>query len=296
MAFRRYAWGILAYSLLVVLWGAYVRASGSGAGCGGHWPLCNGELVPRSPTAATAIEFIHRITSGLSILGVAGLCLWAFRIFPPRHRIRLMAASSVLLLVFEALLGAGLVLFDYVAGNASAGRALYLSAHSVNTQLLLGALALTAWFAREPAHAIHDRRRPWPVLAAPAVALVLTSSGVIAALGDTVYPAASLQAGIRQELASGSQLLLRLRVLHPLIALAAGAFILIASLKVLKPGVAPTPKSAARFVMLFVFLQILLGIVNVALLAPVWMQIAHLLVADLLWLSLIIMVAESGSA
>ena len=55
--FTRFAWAVLAANLAVVAWGAFVRATGSGAGCGQHWPPCNGAVVPRSPTAETAIEF-----------------------------------------------------------------------------------------------------------------------------------------------------------------------------------------------------------------------------------------------
>ncbi len=47
--FSRYAWGVLLWNVLVALWGAYVRATGSGAGCGSHWPTCNGEILPRAP-------------------------------------------------------------------------------------------------------------------------------------------------------------------------------------------------------------------------------------------------------
>ena len=146
-AFRRFAWGVLAYNVLVVLWGAYVRASGSGAGCGSHWPLCDGQVVPAAKTIEQVIEFTHRVTSGLAVMSAAVLWLWSFRVFPKGHRGRKTAALSIVFLMMEALLGAGLVLFRYVAKDASAGRALYLSAHLINTQLLLGMLTATAWLA-----------------------------------------------------------------------------------------------------------------------------------------------------
>src|SRR5215472_11186489 len=147
----RFAWGVLVYNVLVVLWGAYVRASGAGAGCGSHWPLCNGEVVPVAPRIETIIEFTHRLTSGLAVLAAVALVVWSFRALPRGHRARSTAAWSLVFLFVEALLGAGLVLFRYVAQDASAGRALYLSAHLTNTQLLLGMLAATAWFAGRPA-------------------------------------------------------------------------------------------------------------------------------------------------
>src|ERR1700722_5885134 len=188
--FSRAAWGVLAYNMLVVLWGAFVRATGSGAGCGDRWPLCNGVMVPRAPRIETIIEFTHRATSGLALLGVAGLCIWAFRLFPRGHSARLFAALSVVFLFAEALLGAGLVLFQYVEHNASAGRTAYLAAHLVNTQILLAMLAATAWFGAAPVSR-QWRGAPKLIVAAPAVALIVALSGAIAALGDTLYPAAS---------------------------------------------------------------------------------------------------------
>ena len=119
--FRSFAWFALIYNVFVVLVGAYVRASGSGAGCGSHWPLCNGQVIPHAPQIQTVIEFTHRITSGLSLLIVAALCIWAFRLFPARHRVRRLSIAAAAFLLAEALLGAGLVLFEFVAHNESVG-------------------------------------------------------------------------------------------------------------------------------------------------------------------------------
>src|ERR1019366_2527076 len=104
--FARYAWAVLGYNLAVVLWGAFVRATGSGAGCGNHWPLCNGGLTPHSPAVAPIIEFTHRVTSGLDLALVALLVIWAFRGFPPGHAVRRMAVFSGVFLMTEALIGA----------------------------------------------------------------------------------------------------------------------------------------------------------------------------------------------
>src|SRR6266481_5513389 len=149
--YATYAWGVLAFNLFVILWGAYVRASASGAGCGSHWPLCNGEVVPRAPRLETIIEFTHRVTSGLALFAVVGLVIWSAVSYPRGHRARRMAIVSLIFILTEALLGAGLVLFQLVAQDASVGRAFYLSLHLVNTLFLLGALALTAWYSRESA-------------------------------------------------------------------------------------------------------------------------------------------------
>ena len=135
---------MLAWNILVVLWGALVRATGAGAGCGSHWPLCNGQVIPRSPQTTTVIEFTHRMTSGLALISVMVLVWWAFRVFARGHKVRRYATLSLAFILLEALLGAGLVLLEYVDQNRSIGRAVYLSAHLANTQVLLAMLALTA--------------------------------------------------------------------------------------------------------------------------------------------------------
>ena len=292
--FSRAAWGVLGYNILVVLWGAFVRATGSGAGCGDRWPLCNGTVVPRAPRLETIIEFTHRATSGLALAGVAGLAIWAFLRFPRGHRARLFAALSMVFLVTEALLGAGLVLLRYVAHDASAGRAAYLSAHLVNTQILLALLAMTAWFGAGPV-ARGWRGAPKRITAALPVALLVAVSGAIAALGDTLFPALSVASGMRQEFSSAASTLERLRVLHPAVAVVAGIFLLSAALSAWRCG-RPAAARTGGLVALLVFVQLGAGLLNIVLLAPVWMQIVHLLIADLLWVALVVMVLEAGRA
>jgi heme a synthase len=281
--------------MLVVLWGAFVRATGSGAGCGNRWPLCNGAMVPRAPRIETIIEFTHRATSGVALVGGAALCVWAFRLFPRGHRARTCAVLSVVFLFAEALLGAGLVLLQYVEHNASAGRAAYLSAHLVNTQILLAMLTLTAWFGSDPVS------RPWPraprmVVAALPAAIVVAVSGAIAALGDTLYPAASVAAGMRQEFSETAGVLLRLRAVHPVVAVVGAIILLAAAARAMRSARVPAARMpAARMggiVAVLVFVQLAAGGVNIVLLAPVWMQIVHLLLADLLWIALVVMYLE----
>lgn len=290
--FSRAAWIVLSYNILVVLWGAFVRATGSGAGCGDRWPLCNGVVVPRAPRIETIIEFTHRLTSGLALASVIGLCIWAFRLFPRRHRARFFAVLGVVFLFAEALLGAGLVLLQYVEHNASAGRAAYLSAHLVNTQILLAMLVMTAWFgARSSSREWHAA--PRLIIAALPVSVIVAVSGAIAALGDTLFPASSLAGGIRQEFSGTATALLRLRVLHPVVAVAAGLFLLavaIAAMRSARPPVART----GSIVAVLVGLQLAAGLINILLLAPVWIQILHLLLADLVWIALVVMTLEAG--
>ncbi|HET7273737.1 MAG TPA: COX15/CtaA family protein, partial [Longimicrobiaceae bacterium] len=199
--FATYAIGVVGYNLLVVLWGAYVRATGSGAGCGSHWPLCNGVVMPRPERIETVIEFSHRVTSGLALLAVVGLLVWAFRAYPKGHRVRGAAIVSMGFMLLEAALGAGLVLFGLVEENASVFRAFSMSAHLVNTFLLIGALTITAWWATgAPALRFRDHDRLlWPLVGGLVGMIVLGITGGIAALGDTLFPSTSLVEGIRAD-------------------------------------------------------------------------------------------------
>src|SRR5499433_251119 len=146
-----FAWFTLAYNVAVVLWGAYVRATGSGAGCGSHWPLCNGEFLPVTSQAQTLIEFTHRATSALSLVLVATLLIWSWRHTARGEFPRYSAAVAAILLFNEALLGAMLVIFEHVGMDRSASRAVFLSLHFGNTLLLVAALSLTArWLSNLP--------------------------------------------------------------------------------------------------------------------------------------------------
>jgi heme A synthase len=291
-SFTRYAWGVLAWNLFVVLWGAYVRASGSGAGCGSHWPLCNGEVLPRAPRLETIIEFTHRMTSAVSLLATGWLAVWSVRRFPRDHRVRRYALLSVIFLFAEALLGAGLVLFEFVASNASVGRAFYLSLHLVNTQFLVAALALTAWYSRDVAPPNGVCRSPRLIAALPA-ALLVSVTGAVTALGDTLFPASSLAEGMRQDIAAASSFLLRLRVLHPALAILAAGYFVYVAMSVLRSKPRPLTAQIATAVIVLAIAQLGAGAINLTLLAPVWMQLIHLLLADLLWLSLVLLVVEA---
>jgi heme A synthase len=289
--FVRYAWAILAYNIGVVLWGAFVRATGSGAGCGNHWPLCNGVVAPRSPSAATVIEFTHRLTSGLDLVLVALLVVWAFRRFPARHPVRLGAVLSGVFLATEALIGAGLVLLEHVAANASVGRIWSLSLHLINTLTLLACLTLTAlWAGGHPPIRIRGRAGWRAGFSVGAVAL-MGVTGAIAALGDTLFPAPTLAAGLAQDFDAASNLFVRLRWLHPVVAAAGAAWLLFFAVST--AGDRPETRVGSWRVVSLVGIQFVAGIVNLLLLAPVWMQIVHLLLADLLWISLVVLCAST---
>jgi cytochrome c oxidase assembly protein subunit 15 len=293
-AFTGYAWGVLAWNLFVILWGAYVRASASGAGCGSHWPLCNGEVVPRSPQLATIVEFTHRVTSGVALFAVLGLVIWSALSFPKGHRVRRAALVSLIFIVMEALLGAGLVLLQLVAQDASSGRAFYLSLHLVNTLFLLGALALTAWFSREPLETAPVRRSVVIAGTLP-IAILVSVTGAIAALGDTLFPASSLVEGMRQDAATTASFLVRLRIVHPILAVFAAAYFAAVAITVLRSKPQGTLARIALFVLVVTLAQLGAGAINLALLAPIGMQILHLFLADLVWISLVLLAVEAGN-
>jgi heme A synthase len=293
--FAKYAWGVLAGNLAVVLWGAFVRASGSGAGCGNHWPLCQGQIVPADPATATLIELAHRLTSGTVLLLVAGLFVWSRRVARPGSAVRLGATLSLVFMLGEALLGAGLVLFKLVAHDDSLARAFSLSAHLLNTFLLLGSLAVTAWWASGGAPPrLHDRGATAGVLAVGLLGTMLVGmTGAITALGDTLFPAGSLAEGLRQDASPTAHILVRLRVLHPAAAVTVGLYLVATGIGLAARSGDPLLTRFARALGVLIVLQWLAGALNVALLAPVWLQLGHLLLADAVWITLVLLTASA---
>lgn len=241
------------------------------------------------------IEFVHRQSSGVALILVVGLVVWAFRAFPRKHHVRLGAAFSMGFIISEALVGAGLVLFGLVADNRSATRAAVISVHLINTFLLLAALALTAWWAGGGAALRLRRQGSTGTLLGIGLAgaLFVGVSGAITALGDTLFPAESLQAGMARDVAADAHFLERLRVIHPVLAIGLGMYIVVVARMVhaARPGRAT--KALARGLTALVGIQLLVGAVNVGLLAPIPLQIVHLLLADLLWIALVVFVAAA---
>jgi cytochrome c oxidase assembly protein subunit 15 len=291
----RVAWLTLGWTVGVILWGAFVRATGSGAGCGAHWPLCNGEVVPRAPVLETMVEYTHRLTSGLALLLVFVLAAWVFRERPRGHPARGAAMASVFFILTEAAVGAGLVLFGLVAENESVARALFMAGHLANTFMLLAALTLTAHWCGTNAPLRKDalRRDGWVFGLAFLVLLFVGKSGAVAALGDTLYPAQSLLAGLAQDLSPTASLLVRLRVLHPLLAVAGTLAVAFAAARVLQSMAEPLTRRWAWATAAFALTQLGAGLLNLILLAPVWMQIVHLLLADVLWVALVLLAARA---
>lgn len=294
-ALRRFAWAVLVYFIAVILWGTLVRATGAGAGCGEHWPLCNGTVVQHSPSVDTMIEFTHRVTSGISFFAVVGLLVWVLRTTPKGHLARGAAWAGVAFTLVEAILGALLVKLGLTAQSTSPLRAPYLALHLSNTLLLLAALTLAAHFlGRKQGYLRGEVRLVAPVRSSIAlvVVLIVGVTGSLAALGDTLFPATSLAQAFTQDLSSKSAWLVRWRWTHPTIAFLASVFLIWILVRAVQRNTHFKNGSLAALVLILLGAQYLFGVLDVALLAPVWLQVLHLLGADALWSALVVLTAR----
>jgi cytochrome c oxidase assembly protein subunit 15 len=284
-ALRRFAWFVLAFMVLVVLEGAVVRATSSGGGCGNRWPLCNGDFFPHHPRLATVIEYTHRSLTGICTTLVIALAGWIFYTTKPGHKARQAIVASCVFLVTEALLGAVLVLRGYVENNISVGRVVMQSIHFTNTLLLLGALSLTVWFlARRSELAVTDSAAKALAWLAVVATILMGATGSLAALADTLFPSSSLSAGLAEDFAANAPLLVRMRWVHPAATVIGFVCVMLLAAQV------RTRLSSMVFWLLIV--QVVLGVADVLLLAPTWMQVVHLLGADIYWIALVGLAAD----
>jgi heme A synthase len=294
---RAFAWATVAATLAVILWGAYVRASGSGAGCGSHWPTCRGEIVPHTQSVATIIEYTHRATSGLSGIMVLVELVWVLLALPKGHPARAGAAASMFFMVTEGAVGAALVLLEHVAMDRSVGRAAWTSLHLVNTFFLVAAVTCPAWGVsggRAPRRGGHGVAGA--LLAVGAAALVITGvGGAVTALGDTLFPSATLAGGVAADFSPAAHFLQQLRVIHPVAAVITAVFLLYARGPI-AAGRGRDPARFSRALAVLVVSQLVLGVANFALQAPIALQILHLLLADLVWIAFVLLAAATLGA
>ena len=277
------------------------RATGSGAGCGRHWPLCNGEVLPRAPRIQTVIELSHRVSSWWSAPRHGAILLvWSPFAFLRGHGVRRGATVAMAFMGPPvALLGAGLVLFEPARrGQARSRAGVSVSLHLVNTFLLLAATATTAWWASGGAR-VRLRGEGAAAFAAwvPLFAMLwVGASGAVTALGDTLFPPSSLAAGLAQDVAAGAHLFVRLRALHPVLAvLTAGAIFAAAGVaRALRP--APAVRRLSYLASALVLVQVGAGLLDVVLLAPMWLQLAHVSLAYGVWITLVLLAAASLGA
>ena len=276
---RAFAWFTLVFNVVVILLGALVRATGSGAGCGASWPTCAGELIPTAASTATQIEFTHRASSGVALVAVISLAIMVLRSERKGDRLRKAAIWSVVAIVSEAAIGAAIVLFEWVADDASVARVVAVPLHLANTFVLLAALTTLAWWLSTP-------HTPTPPISSSlkwsAAGLILIgATGSVTALADTLFPATSLAEGLAQDLSGAESFLTQLRVIHPVVATLIGAFVAYLGFNRSRPG----HQQRVGLVMAGVVVtQVFAGVANIVLLTPVWMQLVHLALADGLWI------------
>lgn len=296
--FAKFSWAVLGWNMLVILWGAIVRATGSGAGCGNHWPSCNGEMVPTPQHIQTVIEFIHRMMSGTALILVLILVIWGLRTYAKGSHQQIGFIGAAIFILVEALLGAGLVLFNLVTTNSSVFRAIAISLHLLNTFILLAFLALNAWWASGGEKISLKNRGSLPILFAIGLAgiAMIGMSGAITALGDTLFPSASLAQTLAEQSDPGAHFLIRLRIYHPIIAILVGVYSLYLVRHLFGQFKGETGKRLSILVGTLIVIQWTAGITNILLLAPVWMQVIHLFLADSVWISYILLTGYTFSA
>lgn len=298
--FAKFAWFLVAYNILVIIWGAFVRASKSGDGCGSHYPLCDGiNIVPLNPTIATVIEYLHRVTTGLDGVLVLALVIWAFLVFAKGQQARRTAVLSFIFILTEGAIGAFLVKFELVANNISVNRALTMSFHLVNTLILLFFLSLTAWFAsggKSINWRGNERRAIFLGLGLFLVVMV-GMSGAVAALGNTLFPGRELSEALNQpDVPIIVKAFVWLELWHPFLSVVTGIYLIafIQPLRQLRND--EWTRRFATYTLLIIGGQIIFGVLTLILLAPVWMQLIHLLLAESLWIALVLLSASALSA
>ena len=273
-AVRRYAWFVLGFNVVVILLGALVRATGSGAGCGRSWPTCDGQIVPELE-GATAIEFTHRVASGIALILVLALAIVVWRQVPRGAPARLGAALSMVAILGEALIGAMIVLAEWVAEDVSVARAISVPLHLVNTLFLLAALALTiVWLGDGRRLDFRSNPAVTKAVVVGGIALVaIAATGAVTALADTLFPKTP-----GNDLSGESHFLTELRIIHPILAVVAASIgWWLSSRRSDSPG------PWGRWLFILVGAMLLTGLLNVYLGVPVWMQLVHLALADALW-------------
>lgn len=283
--FSRFSWALVLYTVFVIIWGAWVRISHSGDGCGNHWPLCEGSFIPTEAETKTWIEYLHRLTSGFYGIFVAVLTVWAFRLFPRKSAQRQIAITTFILMIIEAGLGAALVLKGLVGENATIFRLFVMTFHQINSLLLVGATVILAIFTGRESFSFQWKslfRSKWTWI----LFMLIPATGAWAALANTLFPSLNLTEGLLKDFATGSPWILRLRVAHPLLALSLGSFLAHHFYRESERATDPYLKSWALRVSAVFATALIFGILTLLSLSPVWMKLIHLTLAQGLWITL----------
>lgn len=287
--FHKLCWFLVVYTVLVIVWGAWVRISHSGDGCGNNWPLCDGVYIPNELDQKTLIEYFHRLTSGFYGIFVSGLMIAAFRIFPRKTAARRVALTSFFLMIVEALLGAALVLKGLVGENATIFRVVVMTLHQLNSLLLTGSTVALA-LATRPAYSPETLQFSWKKLFTSgsnlAIFMLLPATGAWAALANTLFPSQNLQEGLVKDLTPHTPWILKLRVIHPILALAIGFYLVYFFFKKSEGTRGDESKANLQVAGILSF-ALVFGVLTLLFLSPVWMKLVHLTLAQLVWISLV---------
>jgi cytochrome c oxidase assembly protein subunit 15 len=279
-----FSWALIVYTIIIIAWGAWVRISGSGDGCGDDWPLCKGMAIPTGEAVKTWIEVSHRYSTmffGFLVLAQ----LWMIqRTFPKGHPTRRWVVATLVFTVTEALIGRLLVVYGLVHESTSHARLFIMPLHLINTSLLLFAEVMTA-----ESVLFGDRElrtlSPFAKKTGTAVlisSIVLLTTGAIAALGSHLFPSLSLMEGLTKDFAQGAHPALRLRILHPTLALILpiALWYILSNSTLEAPNRFPT--SMYRSFGAAILVMLVIGVATLVTLAPVWLKLSHLTMANVL--------------
>ena len=290
--FATFAWFVLIYNLAAVAWGVFVRASKSGDGGGAQWPLLDMSHQPLNGEIARWIEGSHRLSTSLCGVLAIAMVWMAFRNFPKRHQTRLFSVVVLAFTLLEGAIGAILVLFKLVAENDSGARAGVMSFHVISTMFLVSAIALAAMAAMSRGRI--EFRGNASVIPMGAVGILsmmaLAVSGAVAALSHTLMPVQNVLHAAAQP---DSHWMIRLQPLHPYLSIAAGMYVCLMAglLANLRPS--PLVRKSSQIMVVTFAGQLLMGLVNIQLGAPIWMQMVHLALGDVLFISMMVALAAS---
>lgn len=171
----------------LIVFGAVVRVTESGLGCGTDWPLCNGMIFPPLDNVTAWIEWLHRLFALLiGCFGLATLAVAWRRYRRVNRRVLNMTVLAAGLFIVQSGLGAIVVFLELPPTFVT----LHLGVAMLLLAALLGAAA-QAW--RQPSPV--DRADSVPLLASvnAAMAFVIILTGALvrgsgATLACTTWP------------------------------------------------------------------------------------------------------------
>ena len=280
MKVESYAKAGLSLSIASILAGAFVRATGSGDGCGATWPTCKGKIIPSLLDTSELIEFSHRSVSG--VLLVVTLIIFAkTRKFQKDSLVRIVTNYLTFFVIFEALIGAVIVIFEWVGLNSSLPRIIAVPIHLVNTFGLLGSYAILYKILQDDLQNIKNMFNK-NFLLISSLFLLSGATGSITALADVLFPSASFVEGFLADFDRTSEVLTRLRILHPII-----SSTLSIVLYVYATGIRKKYNISVKPLQILILIAVFLGVINVLSNIVLPLSILHLAIADFLWISYI---------